>query len=657
MTDALFSPFTFASGAAVPNRIVKAAMEESLATPEHLPGEKIFTLYRTWAQGGTGTLITGNVMVHDAALTGPRTIVLDEHQPLDPFRSWAAAAHEHGAKIWMQISHPGRQIPKGQPGVAWAPSAKTLNMGTKAVSMADPTPMTEEQIHATIKRFITTARLAEEAGFDGIEIHAAHGYLLSQFLSPLANIRTDDWGGSLENRARILLEIVKDIRATAAPDFVVAVKLNSADFQRGGFELDDAKAVINMLAPLGVDLVELSGGNYESPAMTGASTDERTLAREAYFLDFTKTLVHDSPIPLMVTGGVVRRSVAEQVLDSGMALVGIATALAADPQLPNTWQNDQHYSPAIPEKKIRNKTLATGAAMAWVRHQISRLADGKQPQVDCDPRFAFAKELATGFLPNQTYGKWTNYGTWLHRRMTTQHTIAPKSVLMVVTAATEWTLKNGEKHPTGFWAEELAVPHKMFTEAGWKVTIATPCGMAATLDKLSLGFAGGLPAHRKEIRAYLDAIASELSHPTTLADVNLSDYDIVFYPGGHGPMEDLAIDETSGALLRDCLESGKPLALLCHAPAAILAATNPDGSNAFSGRTMTALSNREELLNPFAWKAQWLLEDELKQAGITYIAGIPLRPHVVVDGNLYTGQNPQSSHELALRILADQGSS
>ena len=122
-------------------------------------------------------------------------------------------------------------------------------------------------------------------------------------------------------------------------------------------------------------------------------------------------------------------------------------------------------------------------------------------------------------------------------------------------------------------------------------------------------------------------------------------------------MEDLAIDETSGALLRNCLESGKPLALLCHAPAAILAATNPDGSNSFSGRTITALSNREELLNPFAWKAQWLLEDELKQAGITYVAGIPLRPHVVVDGNLYTGQNPQSSHALALRILADQGSS
>jgi putative intracellular protease/amidase len=229
-----------------------------------------------------------------------------------------------------------------------------------------------------------------------------------------------------------------------------------------------------------------------------------------------------------------------------------------------------------------------------------------------------------------------------------------KKILMVVTGATVWTLKNGKEHPTGFWGEELAVPHEMFTKAGWEVTIATPGGVRPTLDELSMGISGGLPANRRKVRAYLDSISSLLDTPQALEEVNADDYDVVFYPGGHGPMEDLAVNETSGKLLRDRLAAGRTLALLCHAPAAILAAKLPDGTNAFKDRSMTGLSNKEELLNPFAWQAQWLLEDEMKKAGVRYSAGLPLRPHVVVDANLYTGQNPQSSHDLAERIIADK---
>lgn len=227
-------------------------------------------------------------------------------------------------------------------------------------------------------------------------------------------------------------------------------------------------------------------------------------------------------------------------------------------------------------------------------------------------------------------------------------------VLFVVTAATGWTLKDGSVHPTGYWAEELAEPHRLFREAGWGTTIATPGGVAPTLDELSLGVAGGMPKRRKEIRAYLDSIKQELDHPLALDTVDESDYDLVFYPGGHGPMEDLAVDPVSGTLLVRRLDSGQPLALLCHAPAAILAATRDDGSNAFVGRTMTGLSNVEERFNPFAWKAKWLLQDALVDAGVDYDKGmLPMRPHVVVDGNLYTGQNPQSAGALAERIVAD----
>ncbi|WP_166973486.1 type 1 glutamine amidotransferase domain-containing protein [Brevibacterium atlanticum] len=227
-------------------------------------------------------------------------------------------------------------------------------------------------------------------------------------------------------------------------------------------------------------------------------------------------------------------------------------------------------------------------------------------------------------------------------------------VLFVVTAATGWTLKDGSVHPTGYWAEELAEPHRLFTEAGWSITVATPGGVPPTLDELSLGVAGGLPKKRAEIRRYLESISDVLDHPRTLAEVDEADFDLVFYPGGHGPMEDLAHDEVSGNLLRRRLESGKPLGLLCHAPAAILAATNPDGTSAFAGRTMTGLSNAEERLNPFAWKAKWLLQDAMIEAGVDYDKGkIPLRPHVVVDGALYSGQNPQTAEALATRIIAD----
>lgn len=230
------------------------------------------------------------------------------------------------------------------------------------------------------------------------------------------------------------------------------------------------------------------------------------------------------------------------------------------------------------------------------------------------------------------------------------------SALFVVSAADGWTLKDGSVHPTGYWAEELAVPHRLFSDAGWDITIATPNAVAPTVDEGSLGEGAGDPKELEEIRAYLESIKDELDNPKPLADVNEEDYDLVFYPGGHGPMEDLAVDAVSGALLTQRLAAGKPLALLCHAPAALLAAKNDDGTNAFAGKNVTAFSNTEEETAGLAENAKWLLESELVNAGVKYDkAAEDWSSHVVVDGNLYTGQNPQSSAELAKRILADLG--
>ena len=229
------------------------------------------------------------------------------------------------------------------------------------------------------------------------------------------------------------------------------------------------------------------------------------------------------------------------------------------------------------------------------------------------------------------------------------------SVLIVVSAADRWTLNDGTSHPTGYWAEELATPHQIFAAAGWDITIATPGGVAPTVDRLSLGLAGGLPTKTRAVADYLRRLGSVLAHPEVLADVDAGDYDVVFYPGGHGPMEDLAVDADSGRLLTAVLESGQPLGLLCHAPAATLAARRADGTWPFEGYRMTGLSNTEERLNRFSRKATWLLQDRLVQAGAVYSKGrLPLRPYLVVDRNLYTGQNPASSAVLAHKLVTDQ---
>lgn len=231
-----------------------------------------------------------------------------------------------------------------------------------------------------------------------------------------------------------------------------------------------------------------------------------------------------------------------------------------------------------------------------------------------------------------------------------------RHALFVLSAADGWTLKDGTVHPTGYWAEELTEPHRVLSEAGWDITLATPGGVAPTVDELSLGLMGGLPAKREQVRTYLGGIAPALASPRPLDEVDEADYDLVLYPGGHGPMEDLAVDATSGALLTRRLEGGHPLALLCHAPAAVLAARRADGTNPFAGHRMTGFSNLEERANPFAWKARWLLEDRLRLAGVDYSrALLPMRPHVVVDGALYSGQNPASATPLAERLVADLG--
>jgi 2,4-dienoyl-CoA reductase-like NADH-dependent reductase (Old Yellow Enzyme family) len=402
----LFEPLRLPNGAVIPNRVAKAAMEENLADADHAPADALVRLYQTWAEGGPGLVITGNVMIDRHALTGPGGVVLENDSQLDRFARWAAIGGGGGAQMWMQLNHPGRQMSAELRQQAWAPSAVRLDMGRYTKMFAAPRALDEAGIAGIVRRFAASAVLAERAGFSGVELHAAHGYLISQFLSPLSNRRSDGWGGPLRNRARLLLEVVDAVRAAVNPGFCVAVKLNAADFQRGGFAPEDATEVVRLLAGRGVDLVELSGGSYEAPAMQGDARDGRTLAREAYFLELARDIATVASMPIMVTGGIRRRAIVEAVLASGIAMAGIASALAVDPGLVRDWRQGGDAQATLPPIRWRNKAVAALAYQAVVKYQLARVSRGRGPQPAVWPLRALAWERWRTARQTRAYRRW-----------------------------------------------------------------------------------------------------------------------------------------------------------------------------------------------------------------------------------------------------------
>lgn len=299
--NALANPLALRSGITLPNRLAKAATSEHLADRHGAPTNQLITAYRTLALSGTGLLISGNVMVDGTALEAPRNVVIEDGRHHEQLRRWAAVTKGTDAKFILQLSHPGRQTMRGNvlPGRRHdvvSSSAVPLAVGGIAL-FRTPRALSDAEITAIIGRFALTAKVAAD-GFHGVEIHAAHGYLFNQFLSPLVNQRTDRWGGSLENRMRLLIETVRAVRAATSDQFLIAVKLNSADFQRGGFDAEDSLAVARALEQERIDLLEISGGTFESAAMVaGASQRESTRKREAFFLEFAERFSQEVSVP------------------------------------------------------------------------------------------------------------------------------------------------------------------------------------------------------------------------------------------------------------------------------------------------------------------------------------------------------------------------
>ena len=343
----LFSQsLTLPCGAVLPNRLSKAAMTEGLATAEGIPTAELARLYGLWSDGGAGMLLSGNIIIDKDHLERPGNVVIDRppsRQMRDALARWAADATRNGNQFWAQISHAGRQTQKLVNKNPKAPSA--IKLGLPGGQFGEPVALMIDEIHDIVQRFGVCAAAVKEAGFTGVQIHAAHGYLLSQFLSPRSNQRIDVYGGDLANRARALLEVVASVRAAVGPDFPVAVKLNSADFQKGGFAFEESLQVAQWLQEASIDLIEISGGTYEQPKLLGIAGMEEeekqnvaqsTMMREAYFVDFAIAMREKVSVPLMVTGGFRQRTAMEQALESGAAdLIGLGRPMCVMTDAPN----------------------------------------------------------------------------------------------------------------------------------------------------------------------------------------------------------------------------------------------------------------------------------------------------------------------------------
>ena len=424
MTASINTALTLESGLTFSNRLVKAAMTEGLADPRNCVTEAHLTLYRRWAEGGIGGMITGNVQIDRNHLERAGNVVIDgqpSNEEMDMFSRWAEAGKSQGAAMIMQVSHAGRQTPKLINPRPAAPSPVPL--GLPGGQFGQPRAMTREEIRAVVEGFGNAASVARQAGFDGIQVHAAHGYLLSSFLSPLANQREDDYGGPLENRARLLAECVEEARVAAGPGFSVSVKLNSADFQKGGFSFEDCLAVIDILNELGVDFVEISGGNYEQPRMMDTEglepvfdpgVRESTRQREAYFLKYARAVQARSRLPLMVTGGFRTLAAMNSALVEGEAdLIGLGRPLCVDTDTPKRlltgeiaaaeqWEKKLRIGPGLlgPNSPVKLvKALNGFGVMGWYYEQLRRLGAGK----DADPKLG----VLPAFLANQKNEKRT----------------------------------------------------------------------------------------------------------------------------------------------------------------------------------------------------------------------------------------------------------
>ncbi len=368
-------------------------MSERLAGPGGAPTEALERLYRRWAEGGAGLLITGNVMVDARAIGESGNVVVEDDRHAAGLRAWARAARSAGAEAWAQINHPGRQAPFFANREAVAPSDVPLR-GLLRLAFGRPRELAAREIEEIVEKFAASAAALVGAGFSGVQIHAAHGYLVNQFLSPLTNLRTDRWGGDADGRRRFLLEVVRAVRAAVGPSVPIGVKLNSADFQRGGFTEEESMAVVQALEAEGVDLLEVSGGTYEAAVMFAESAPgASTRAREAFFLDYASKVRQRTAMPILLTGGLRTRAGMTDALASGVDVIGLARPLALEPDLPRRLLRGETEGARAVVLTTGSRNLDSAVQSGWYQTQIRRIARGDDPDAGLGRAAALARYL------------------------------------------------------------------------------------------------------------------------------------------------------------------------------------------------------------------------------------------------------------------------
>ena len=377
----LFTPITLPNGTTIKNRFFKSAMSEGMGTRDFQPKKNIATLYKRWAEGGTGLIITGNIMVDPKGTAEPGNIVFDKNSNMEILKEWAKQGQQHGAKVMVQLNHPGKQAPKTVSKQTVAPSAVPLGNGLNKL-FSTPRALTTSEVEELVQKFVTSAKVAKEAGFSGVQIHAAHGYLVSQFLSPHDNRRTDKYGGSLENRMRFLKEIYLGMREELGKDFPIGIKINSTDFKEDGLTEEDSLETIVELANLGLDFVEISGGTYERPAMMGATS---TSSNKVFFAEYSKKLKQKVDIPVIVTGGIRSINAMNTLLnDNTTDFIGIARPLTIDPNIPNKIKQGTYTIVETTRVSTGVKKLDKifGSLLGIVYYQVlmQNIAKGKEPK-------------------------------------------------------------------------------------------------------------------------------------------------------------------------------------------------------------------------------------------------------------------------------------
>lgn len=395
------SSYTLPNGSTLKNRIAKSAMSENFGTPYHAPSKGLINAYRVWAKGNPGLLITGNVMIDSKALGEARNVVVEDYKHFKQLQAWAKSVNGTGVHLWPQINHPGRQAFAAINRNIVAPSAIPLKMGGASKLFKVAKALSEKAIWDIIKRFGNTARIMKEAGFTGCQIHGAHGYLVSQFLSPNSNVREDKWGGTLKNRARFVLEVYREIRRQVGAEYPIGIKINSADFQRGGFTESESMEVIQLLGNQGIDLIEISGGTYEKPAMIKGNRKKSTEKREAYFLEYIEKARTLTNTPLMLTGGFRSVAVMEKALESNkLDIIGLARPFCLYPELANQIFDGtvKQFDAPIPRIGIRFLDKLGGVELPWYELQIHRLGKGKLPKRSLPGILAFYFSLKSLFL-------------------------------------------------------------------------------------------------------------------------------------------------------------------------------------------------------------------------------------------------------------------